>query len=109
MGLLDSAEPRMSEETHSMAGMFTLRAALAGGPGLDGYAYCADVYCVDCGRNIIRDRYAEMERDRNATHFDWDSFRDSDELPQPIFFGESEYEQHCADCGEYLYGESDAE
>lgn len=28
---------------------------LLGGPGLDGYAYQAAIYCVDCGRAIIEE------------------------------------------------------
>jgi len=28
----------------------------------------------------------------------------SEFLPQPIFFGESDVAEHCAKCGEYLYG-----
>lgn len=30
---------------------------------------------------------------------------DSDTVPQPIFFGESDCPQHCGDCDEYLYGD----
>jgi hypothetical protein len=31
-------------------------------------------------------------------------------VPCPIFFGESpDCEQHCGDCGKYLYGEESAE
>ena len=66
---------------------------LLGGPGHDGYAYNADVWCVDCGQDIIRDIYDD------ATEFE-----DTDSFPQPIFFGESDCAQHCAECGEYLYG-----
>lgn len=76
----------------------TLEELLLGGPGLDGYAYNADVYCVECGRNIIRRCYPLVKDDEDAQ-------RDTESMPQPIFFGESDYRQHCADCGEYLYGE----
>ena len=75
---------------------------LLGGPGHDGYAYQADVYCVDCGQDIIETLYADdyellLEEDSNSA-------------PQPIFFGESpDYAQHCAECGEYLYGEESDE
>jgi hypothetical protein len=54
---------------------------LLGGPGHDGYIYNADVYCVDCGQDIIRDQHAKGE------YKDGDS-GDSDDHPQPIFFGE---------------------
>lgn len=70
----------------------TLREALLGGPGLDGYAWNADVYCVDCGQAITRECFETHET------------REDDEVPYPIFFGEHEYAQHCAFCGEYLYG-----
>lgn len=66
-----------------------------GGPGLDGFAYQADVYCVPCAHAII-----DAGPDAVLPPFDCDS----DTTPQPIFFGESEVAQHCAACGEYLYG-----
>lgn len=69
---------------------------LLGGPGLDGYAFSADVYCVECGRAIIRDL---PDRD-----YDDLEVGDTEIVPVPIFFGESDSVQHCADCGEYLYG-----
>ncbi len=76
-----------------------LQEFLLGGPGHDGYAYKADLYCVDCGQIIIRGLYAD--------NYDLLLSEDTDDSPQPVFFGESpEYEQHCAECGEYLYGES---
>lgn len=69
---------------------------LLGGPGLDGYAYQADVYCVPCGRAMIArlpDRdYSEVEAG------------DSERVPVPVFWGEHEEPQHCAKCGAYLYG-----
>jgi len=80
--------------------MYTLKQALSGGPGLDGYAYNADVYCVDCGQDIVRAVFKAAQ-----TPFDDVRFCDSEELPQPIFFGEADSAQHCAECGEYLYGE----
>jgi len=76
--------------------------ATKGGPGLDGYAYAADVYCVDCGRKIIREIAPKLAPGIEDT--DDAAFSDSDQVPQPIFFGESDSEEHCADCGEYLYG-----
>ena len=80
--------------------MYNQKDALMGGPGLDGYAYQADVYCVDCGRDIIR---------KGPELIDELAFQDSEETPQPIFFGESDSAQHCAECGEYLYGEDEPE
>lgn len=79
---------------------YSLKDALMGGPGLDGYAFNADTYCVDCGRDIIRKVWP-------AGGLGWPEFQDSETLPQPIFFGESDGPQHCADCGEYLYGPQD--
>jgi hypothetical protein len=76
----------------------TLDRLLLGGPGHDGYAYNSDVLCVDCGKDAIRELFA------NGEYKDGDN-GDSDVHPQPIFFGESpDCEQHCANCGEYLYG-----
>ena len=69
--------------------------AKLGGPGLDGYAYNADVYCVDCGLEII---------DALAFPMDDDTAGDTDSCPQPIFFGEHECAQYCGNCGEFLYG-----
>jgi hypothetical protein len=74
---------------------------LLGGPGHDGYAYCADVYCVDCGKAIIEDLY--------STNYDALESSDTNDSPQPIFFGESDCAEHCADCGEYLYGEQESD
>ena len=72
------------------------RQMLLGGPGLDGYAYQATVYCVPCGQRIIdnlpRDSYDELDS------------CDSDTVPQPIFFGEHEEAQYCDQCEAYLYG-----
>ena len=86
--------------------LFPLRPKLSelllGGPGHDGYAYNADVYCVDCGQAIIRELYAEGAYNQGDSGT-------TDEFPQPIFFGESDYAQHCGECGEYLYGESEEE
>lgn len=77
-------------------GGYGLKDALMGGPGLCGYAFNAGVYCVDCGREIIRALPKQT--------WDFVEFRDSETVPQPIFFGESDIAQHCGDCGEYLYG-----
>lgn len=72
--------------------------AKLGGPGLNGYAYKADVYCEDCAGNIIDDLA--------KVHFNADDAppEDTDTFPQPIFFGESDIKMSCAECGEYLYG-----
>ena len=75
--------------------------ATLGGPGLDGYSYRADIYCVDCGEDIIdkiADKVAPQLEDTNNP-----LFSDSETLPQPIFFGEADCEQHCGSCGEFLY------
>lgn len=78
--------------------IYGLADCLLGGPGLDGYAFNADVYCPDCAEKIARKVFAGGRR------VDWITFCDSEEIPQPIFFGESDTAQHCGDCGEYLYG-----
>jgi len=72
---------------------------LLGGPGLDGYVYQADTYCVSCGQGII-----ESGPDFIPAPLD----QDSETTPQPIFFGENDHRKvYCAVCGEYLYGEDD--
>ena len=77
----------------------SLGQSLLGGPGHSGYAYKADVYCVECGQTIIMELY-------QADYAKLES-GDTDDSPQPIFFGESpDCEQHCAKCHEYMYGES---
>jgi hypothetical protein len=75
----------------------TLRELLLGGPGLCGYAYNADLYCVECGQDIIRECYPYIRGDEDAQ-------RDSESCPQPVFFEESDVAKHCGNCGEYLYG-----
>ena len=80
----------------------SLREALLGGPGLDGYAYSADTYCVSCGQAATETVY--------ATHPDgipYPEAQDSETVPQPIFFGEADRAVHCAECNEYLYGSDD--
>jgi len=80
-----------------------LRAAILGGPGLDGYAYNADTYCVPCGRAICE----ALAEDGELAQPGSPEFSDSERQPQPIFFGESpDNAQHCAECGHYLYGET---
>ena len=81
----------------------TRKEALLGGPGLDGYAFCADTYCVECGQARILKAPQEYFADSRSL--------DSDHVPQPIFFGEHpDRAVHCADCSKYMYGEeSDSE
>lgn len=67
------------------------------GPGLDGYAYNAEVYCITCAAAIMRDLEEKFPMDEN-------DFSDSHIVPVPIFFGEHEEAQHCAACDEFLYG-----
>ena len=74
--------------------------AFKGGPGLDGYAYRASIYCENCIQEIWKPEKDEYE---------WWEFQDSERVPQPIFFGESDYPQHCEECGEYLYGGNESE
>lgn len=78
--------------------VYRLRDAMLGGPGLDGYAYQADVYCKNCGGEVIREVF------HKRPEVDWMTFCDSEEVPQPIFFGEHEEDQHCANCDKRMYG-----
>ena len=80
-----------------------IRKGTMGGPGLDGYVYCSEVYCVPCGEAIYREVATKVAPTLTGTEDVL--FSDSETVPQPIFFGESDYPQHCEKCGEYLYGE----
>lgn len=81
--------------------IYSKASLLLGGPGLDGYAYRADTYCVTCGYKIIEDLPKNEFTDLEAG--------DTEQVPCPIFFGESDVAQHCADCGDYMYGEQEGE
>lgn len=83
-----------------MSDTYNLKDALMGGPGLDGYIYNAEVFCIICAREII---YGLWD-DRKNEPWTWCEFSDSDSMPQPIFFGESDESVHCCNCGEYMYG-----
>lgn len=85
---------------------YSLKDAMMGGPGLDGYVYNAAIYCVDCGRKIVRDVFAERGE---GAEIDDLTAEDSETMPQPIFFGESDTAQHCGACGEYVYGPQETE
>jgi ribosomal protein S27E len=67
------------------------------GPGHDGFAWQADTYCVECGEHIVK----------SLTCLNVIDSGDSGQFPQPIFFGESDSEVYCADCGDFMYGEND--
>lgn len=79
--------------------VLTLKDALLGGPGLDGYAYCADVYCIQCGQERTREVFKEY-----PNGIEYPLAQDSETVPQPIFYGESDQVEICGDCGELLYG-----
>lgn len=107
---LKMRETEETEQTASrgMSRAAFIRAALAdGSPGFDGYTYRADIYCPVCGEAIIR----EIAPDVAPTLSGDDDclFRDSETVPQPIFFGESDTARHCGECGEYLYGTQETE
>lgn len=91
-----------AKQTREGEGMNNLKDALMGGPGLRCYAYCAAMYCIDCGRDIIRTEWPKLANE--AGEVDDLTFGDSERLPQPAFFPESDTAQHCDHCGEYLYG-----
>lgn len=71
-----------------------------GGPGLDGYTYRAAMYCIDCGREIVQEIATTIAPTIKDTCDPL--FSDSETCPQPIFFGESEVEEHCDNCGQEL-------
>jgi hypothetical protein len=66
---------------------------LLSGPGLDGYAYRAALYCIACGQRMI---WGGPDTCADASN--------SEATPQPVFFGESDSAEHCDCCGKYLYG-----
>jgi ribosomal protein S27AE len=85
-----------------------VRECTMGGPGLDGYAYNADTYCIPCGEAIAREIAAKVAPTLTGT--DDPLFSDSETCPQPIFFGEHpDRAVHCGECGEYLYGTDESE
>jgi len=60
---------------------------------------------VGCGQDEARQVWEARLRERpDKPWFDSWEFSDSNEVPQPIFFGEADTEQHCTTCEEYLYG-----
>ena len=65
-----------------------------GGPGLRAYVYRAEIYCPACAQAL----------DFGAGPWDWIDFTDSDTVPQPAFFPESDSPQYCAACERFLYG-----
>ena len=73
-----------------------------GGPGLSGYSYQASVYCIGCGEAIYNDIATEVAHKLSGT--DDPRFSNGEVVPQPIFFGEHEVAQFCAECDHYLYG-----
>ena len=86
----------VSNRLKGLDNMMAKAEMLLGGPGLNGYAFRADTYCVDCGQELIRIREQDEWCDLDAS--------DSEVVPQPIFFGEHDVAQYCAKCGEYMYG-----
>jgi hypothetical protein len=59
------------------------------------YCYCADIYCADCGREMV-----DECRERSIA-----DTGDSDQFPQgpyPDGGGEADCPQHCGDCGVFL-------
>jgi len=72
-------------------------------PGLRAFAFQADLYCLDCILNManrgVFDKGAAQVDDQADPYWE-----DSELLPQPCFFPESDHAEHCASCGEYLYG-----
>ena len=76
-----------------------------GGPGLDSYAYCADLLCVDCAHEEIDRLLDAAEQSLDLSELDCDP-RDTEECPAPSFFSEANPGEaaHCGQCGELLYG-----
>jgi hypothetical protein len=78
-----------------------IRAAIAGGPGLCAYVYEDELYCIACGEDAchaVSWRAPLVEDDEDPL------FSDRWFCPQPIFEGESDFEEFCSVCGAHLYG-----
>jgi len=80
-------------ETYTRADVFK------GGPGLCAYAFRAALYCPACARGL----------DFGPGPFDWLTFCDSESVPSPVFFGESDAAEFCDTCSGFLYGADGAE
>lgn len=80
--------------TYTKRKRYSKRDALRGGPGLEAFAFRAEVYCVDCAHEIIE----------ALPESGWDlvDFFDMQRVPQPIFFDEEETSVRCAKCSAYL-------
>ena len=73
---------------------YTREDVFAGGPGLRGYAYQTEILCENCARSLFKDEGPFTEAE----------FKDSEKVPQPIFFEDHDLAQHCTVCTKYLYG-----
>ena len=71
---------------------------LGGPPGLNGYTYQADTWCVECGREIIKALVTAGSLMNLAER----EIQDTDTIPQPIVFGEAATSQYCANCGTFI-------
>jgi hypothetical protein len=70
-------------------------AAAIGVKQMDAYIYCADIYCADCGREMV-----DECRERSIA-----DTGDSDQFPQgpyPDGGGEADCPQHCGSCHAFL-------
>lgn len=77
---------------------------------LGGPVYQCEIYCPGCGEAYVRDVVlAELEDPAGARTVEDFLDLDTDDFPQPVFFGEADGPQYCADCGEYLYGPQEAD
>jgi len=72
-------------------------------PGFDGFAFQADVWCLDCIIEMANHGDFDQSAAKVANQ-DNPIWQDSEILPQPIFFGESDHKQCCNSCAESLYG-----
>ena len=95
-------EERMSFSKQAMTEEDFIYESTTYGPGMDGFAYQADTYCIMCGEEIIRNIAPEVAPKLSGT--DDPDFQNSEVVPVPIFFGESDRVVNCNECGEYLYG-----
>lgn len=62
---------------------------------MDAYVYGADLYCADCGEDMLRD-LSWWPQDRRD---------DSDQYPQGPYAnggGAGDFPKHCGDCGVFL-------
>jgi hypothetical protein len=77
-------------------------------PGFRAYAFHAAIWCADCIRTMAENGELDATLAKLTGEPEY-MYLDTETLPQPAFFPESNCAEHCDGCGEYLYGEDSEE